>query len=175
MQNLISNPLSRTLTPFLFETLPTPKNFASEDFLIDSMPVVLSRVGTRRKRGRLALEIAKTGFCETKETNFHGVRLHLIANRRSGKLSAPAHPWLKEGNGHDLTALREIADELPAVINLFGDKAYADQSFKAALKNKRITLLIPAKKPKKAALSQAQKHFNKIVLSFRQSIQSLFK
>lgn len=57
----------------------------------------------------------------------------------------------------------------------FGDKAYADQSFKAALANKRINLLTPDKKPKKADLTEVQKRFNKTVSSFRQPIESLFK
>jgi len=129
----------------------------------------------RSRRARVAPEIAKTGFCATKQINFHGVRLHLIANRQSGKLPVPARIWLKEGNVHDLTALREIQDQLPAGINLFGDKAYADLSFKAALANKRINLLTPDKKPKKADLTEVQKRFNKTVSSFRQPIESLFK
>jgi len=122
-----------------------------------------------------APEIAKTGFCATKQIHFHGVRLHLIASRHSGKLPVPAKVWLKEGNVHDLTAVREIKDELPALINLLGDKAYADQGFKAELDNNRINLLTPTKKPKKADLTDTQKRFNKTVSSFRQPIESFFK
>ena len=124
---------------------------------------------------RVAPEIAKTGFCATKQIHFHGVRLHLIANRHSGRLPVPAKLWLREGNVHDLTALREIEDELPAAINLFGDKAYADQRFKAELEDKQIRLLTPIKKPKKADLTEPQKYFNKTVSSIRQPIESFFK
>ena len=158
----------------LLATLPAPENSVGADCLIDSMPVMLA-CGTRSRRARVAPEVAKTGFCATKQMHFHGVRLHLIATRRSGKLPVPAHLWLKEGNVHDLAALREIQDELPTGINLFGDKAYADQSFKAALENKRINLLTPIKKPKKADLSHGQRHFNRTVSSFRQPIESFFK
>jgi len=144
------------------------------DYLIDSLPVMLA-VGTRAKRGRVAPEIAKTGFCATKQINFHGVRLHSISNRQAGALPTPTRIWLKEGNVHDLAALREIADELPSGINLFGDKAYADAQFKAELKAREINLLTPFKKPKKKALSIWQKRFNKTVSSFRQPIESFFK
>ena len=132
-------------------------------------------VGTRAGRGRVAPEIAKTGFCATKQMHFHGVRLHSINNRRSGALPVPARIWLREGNVHDLTALREIKDELPSDINLFGDKAYADAAFKAELAAREIRLLTPFKKPKKGILSKAQKHFNQTVSSFRQPIESFFK
>ncbi len=79
----------------------------SEDFLIDSMPIMLA-CGTRSKQARVAPELAKTGFSATKQIHFHGVRLHLVANRQSGSLPIPAKVWLREGNVHDLTALREI-------------------------------------------------------------------
>lgn len=82
---------------------------------------------------------------------------------------------MKEGNVHDLTALREISDELPSGINLFGDKAYADESFKAELKEQQIQLFTPIKKTKKAKLTDEQKHFNKTVSTFRQPIESFFK
>jgi len=164
----------QSLLAYLLETIQTTKTAVSEDFLIDSMPVRLA-CGTRARRAKVAHEIAKTGFCATKQIHFHGVRLHLLANRQSGKLPVPAKVRLREGNIHDLPAVRELTDELPCQINLFGDKAYADSSFKAELEIHRINLLTPIRKPKKADLTDAQKHFNKTVASFRQPIESFFK
>lgn len=146
----------------------------TDDFLIDSMPIMLA-CGTRARRAKVALEIAKCGFSAVKQTNFHGVRLHLLGNRQTGSLPLPTRMWLREGNVHDLQAVREISDQLPFGINLFGDKAYADQTFKADLAHRRIKLLTPLKKPKKEDLSIEQKHFNKTVSSFRQPIESFFK
>jgi hypothetical protein len=164
----------QTLFTHLLHSLHSNKMSASEDFPIDSMPVMLAS-GSRSKRGRVAPEIAKTGFCATKQMNFHGVRVHLCAVRQSGTLPLPARIWLKEGNVHDLTALREIVDELPSAINLFADKAYADANFKRELENRQIRLLTPIKKPKKEDLSIKQKRFSKTVSSFRQPIESFFK
>lgn len=158
----------------LLESVRTNQSADNLDYLIDSLPVMLA-VGTRAARGRVALEIAKCGFCATKQINFHGVRLPSINNRQAGALPTPARIWMREGNVHDLTALREIADELPSGINLFGDKAYADAAFKAELKAREIILLTPLKKSKKQALSLWQKRFNKTVSSFRQPIESFFK
>jgi hypothetical protein len=162
------------LFAYLSQTLHLSKNNLSEDYLIDSLPIMLAS-GARSKRARVAVEIAKTGFSAVKQTNFHGVRLHLLANKQTGALPVPTRIWLKEGNLHDLIVLREIIDELPSQINLFGDKAYWDESFKAELRIKRIRLLTPIKKPKKSELSIKQKRFNKTICSMRQPIESFFK
>lgn len=146
----------------------------SQDYLIDSMPIMLAQ-GTRSKQAKVAQEVAKTGFSAVKQINFHGVRLHLIAHKQTDCLPLPTKVWLREGNVHDLTALREISDELPKGINLFGDKAYLDESFKAELKEQQIHLFTPIKKPKKLELTNEQKHFNKTVSTFRQPIESFFK
>jgi hypothetical protein len=164
----------QSLFAYLLSGVHDNQRASSLDYLIDSMPVMLA-LGTRAGRGRVALELAKTGFCATKQIHFHGVRLHLIGNRRAGALPAPARIWLREGNIHDLTALKEIVDELPAGINLFADKAYADADLKTALEAREIKLLTPLKKPKKDGLPVAQKLFNKSVSSFRQPIESFFK
>jgi len=74
------------------------------------MPIMLAR-GTRSNLARVAPEIAKCGFSAVKQTNFHGLRLHLIANKQTAKLPLPCQVWIKEGNLHHLTALKEIKDE----------------------------------------------------------------
>lgn len=164
----------QTLFAHLLQTLHWQQNNLSADYLVDSMPIMLAS-GTRAKQGKIAPEIAKCGFSAVKQTNFHGVRLHLVANKQTKSLPLPIQVWLKEANVHDLTALKEISDQLPAGINLFGDKAYADAHFKAELQKQQIQLLTPIKKPKKQELSKAQKRFNKTVSSFRQPIESFFK
>lgn len=158
----------------LLETLHLNQSQSTTDFLIDSMPIMLAQ-GTRSNQARVAPEFAKTGFSAVKQTNFHGVRLHLIAKRQTGALPIPAQVWLKEGNVHDLTALKEITDELPSQINLFGDKAYADAQLKAELKERQIRLFTPIKKPKKEKLLDEQKRYNKTVSKIRQPIESFFK
>jgi hypothetical protein len=164
----------QALFAHLLQTLPLDGASLSQDYLIDSMPIMLAH-GTRSKQARVAPEIAKTGFSAVKQTNFYGVRLHLIANKRTHCLPPPCQVWIKEGNIHDLTALKEIKDELPNGINLFGDKAYADEQFKAELEEQRIRLFTPIKKPKKAELSAEQKRYNKTVSKIRQPIEGFFK
>ncbi len=164
----------QSLFAHLLHNLQINRTQLTADYLVDSMPIMLA-CGTRSKRARVAPEMAKTGFCATKQIHFHGVRLHLFASRQPGSLPMPAQVWLKEGNVHDLTALREIQDQLPGGINLFADKAYADTSFKLELETRTIKLLTPFKKPKKESLSAQKRLFNKTVSSFRQPVESFFK
>ena len=99
----------------------------------------------------------------------------MIANKQAGTLPLPAQIWLREGNIHDLTALKEIKDELPSGINLFGDKAYNDKDFREEMKTRQIQLLTPIKKPKKHELSIGERICNKTISTFRQPIESFFK
>ncbi len=61
---------------------------ATDDRLIDSVPVMLAR-GTRANRGRVAPGLADTGFCATKQQHYRGVKLHVIAARRIQQLPLP--------------------------------------------------------------------------------------
>ena len=171
--NLLEDNL-QSLFAYLLQHLNSKQTNFRQDYLIDSMPIMLAQ-GVRSKRAKVALEIAKTGFSAIKQTHFHGVRLHLIANKQSRQLPIPSQVWLKEGNVHDLVALKEIRAELPSGINLFGDKAYSDESFKTELKEQQIQLFTPLKKPKKAELTKEQKRYCKIVSKIRQPIESFFK
>ena len=171
--NLLENSF-QSLFAHLLANLHLKQTNFSQDYLIDSMPIMLAQ-GTRSKQAKVAQEVAKTGFSAVKQINFHGVRLHLIANKQTNSLPLPNQVWIKEGNVHDLAALREISNQLPQGINLFGDKAYADESFKTELKEQQIQLFTPLKKPKKGNLTDEQKHFNKTISTFRQPIESFFK
>jgi len=172
--NLLENNF-HALFDALLSGLPQREAAAeTNDYLVDSMPIMLA-CGTRSRRARVAPELARCGFSAVKQTNFHGVRLHLIARRQTARLPLPTNLWLKEGNVHDLVALREKSDELPSQINLFADKAYADTNLKAELQTRGIRLLTPAKKPKTEELSDGQKQVNKTISTFRQPIESFFK
>ncbi len=172
--NLLENHFQSLLGWLLTEVQESNGEILTPDHLIDSMPVILAS-GSKSKRARVARQIASTGFCAAKQMHFHGVRLHLIARRQPARLPRPKHLWLERANTHDLTALRTQSAILKQV-NLFGDKAYADQRFKQLLgEAQHVNLLTPIKKPKGGELSQTQKHYNKLVSKIRQPIESFFK
>ncbi len=172
--NLLESHFQLLLGSLLAQLKADESRFDTLDHLIDSMPVMLAS-GSKSRRARVARQIASTGFCATRQTHFHGIRLHLIARRQPHQLPAPAQLWIERGNTHHLTALRSRQSQIPDRINLFGDKAYADRRFKDFLQARRIHLLTPIKKPKKAELSKIEKHYNKLVSKIRQPIESFFK
>jgi hypothetical protein len=58
------------------------------DHMVDSLPVMLAQHGYSYS-ARVAREIADLRFCAAKRLHFHGVRLHLIGQRRMGRLALP--------------------------------------------------------------------------------------
>ena len=76
------------------------------DRIVDSMPVMLAQQG-HSYGAKVAREIANAGFCASKKTRFHGVRLHVIAQREGGRLPKPVHVWLYEASTHDSKAFSE--------------------------------------------------------------------
>ncbi len=171
--NLLENHF-HAVFDFLLADLQSDTSHKSTDYLIDSLPIMLA-CGARAKRASVACEFAATGFSAVKQQHFYGIRLHLIAKKQTARLPLPLQIWMREGNVHDLTALREKAADLPASINLFGDKAYADAHLKGELHSRRIELLTPIKKPKNRELPEKQKRANKTISTFRQPIESFFK
>jgi len=117
-------------------------------------------------RAKVAREIADKGYCAAKKTHFHGVRLHTIAQRRSGQLPLPDHIWFRQASVYDLSSVREQEIRLPTS-TLFGDKAYLAPGVAQALTAQETQLLTPCKKPKGAELTQTQKAYNRMVNRLR--------
>ena len=142
------------------------------DQIIDSLPVMLAR-GGHAYTACVAQGVAAVGYCASKKQYFHGLRLHAIAQRRSGQLPLPQQIWLREGSCADVRSLKEQAPALPTT-TLLGDKAYADAELRAHLAAQGSTLQTPCKKPKGGELSAPEKHYNRCVSRLRQPIESLF-
>jgi len=142
------------------------------DHLIDSFPVMLAKHG-HAYTAKVAREIANKGYCAAKKTHFHGVRLHTIAQRRSGRLPLPDQLWLRAASVHDLSSVREQDIHVPTS-TLIGDKAYPAADLEQRLTEQQSRLLTPLKKPKGGELSETQKSYNRMVNRLRQPIESFF-
>src|SRR5205085_2677027 len=142
------------------------------DHLVDSLPVMLAQHG-HSYRARVGRELADIGYCAAKKTRFHGVRLHLIAQRRTGRLPLPAQVWLCGASHHDSQAFIRQQPTL-AETSLFGDLAYPTPEIIAHLKEQQTRLIAPQKKPKGKDLTLDEKYDNRLVRRIRQPIESLF-
>ena len=146
---------------------------ATDDRLIDSMPVMLAR-GTRANRGRVALDLADTGFCATKQQHYRGVKLHFIAARRSQQVPVPEKIHLSPASQHDLTALREVSPSLPPGCGLFADKAYFHGDTAAACQQPGWFLLASYKRQRNEPEKEVPTFSNRFVSMIRQPLESLF-
>jgi IS5 family transposase len=146
---------------------------STDDRLIDSVPVMLAR-GTRANRGRVAPELADTGFCATKQQHYRGVKLHFIAARRSARLPLPEKIHLSRASMHDLAALREASPSLPAGCALFADKAYFHDETAADCQQLGWFLLASYKRHRNEPEKDVPTLYNRFVSTIRQPLESLF-
>ncbi|WP_423825076.1 transposase [Salinibacter ruber] len=91
-------------------------------------------------------QLALVGYCSSKNTFFHGVKLHVVAQQRSGTLPLLTKAGLTPGSENDLRALRRVLPNIEGGV-LCGDKAYCDGPLKERLaENQDLVLLTPVKK-----------------------------
>lgn len=142
------------------------------DHLVDSLPVILAK-GGHAYTARVAQDFADVGYCSSKKLYFHGVRLHTLGQRRSGRLPLPKQIWRREGSCHDLPSIKEQKLSL-AESTLIGDKAYREGSLQQSLAEAGTTLYTPIKKPKGQELTKMEKYYNRLVSRLRQPIEIFF-
>ena len=142
------------------------------DHLVDSLPVRLAQHG-HSYGARVGREIADIGYCAAKKTRFHGVRLHCIARRRTGRSPLPRQVWLCAASHHDSKAFIQQQPDLPTT-ELFGDLAYPTSEIIAHLQQQHTKLVAPQKKPKGTELTDDEKYYNRLVRRIRQPVESLF-
>ena len=110
-----------------------------------------------------------------KDSYYYGVKLHVVANDRDGALPIPEYIGISSASCHDLTAFRDISQVI-SNSQIFGDKAYRDQTLESdllALQN--VELLLPVKRSRgQEHLDLFDKLYSSTVSGIRQPIESLF-
>ena len=142
--------------------------------IADSFPVMMAKE-KRSTQAKVASEIADKGYCSSKDTFYHGVKLHVVAQQRPGTMPLPDRVGLSAGSENDLTTLRQVLPFLQGG-QLYGDKAYVNSSLHERLSEvQNLELLTPPKKSKgQDRLTAAEKLFSGAVSRARQPIESLF-
>ena len=141
------------------------------DRLLDSLPIMLAK-GSRGDAAKVARDLAAKGYGASKRLYYHGVKLHLVARKRPGRLPVPETLALTSAAVHDLTAFQQRL-AWPEEGALFGDKAYGDAQTRAALEGRDVTLCTPEKRP----LRQPDWHpglWSRFVSAMRQPVESCF-
>lgn len=96
------------------------------DYAIDSYPVLVC-ANCRINRCQLfpvEEHRALRGYQASKKRYFYGFKVHLLVT----SVGEPVEFFLSEGSLHDIEGLRRLPLDLPKGSNLWGDKAYQDQT-----------------------------------------------
>lgn len=144
--------------------------------LTDSMPIITCN---GRRKGKVAPELCDKGYNSTKKMHFYGVKLHGIAFYRKSTLPKIEILQLSSASQHDLTAQRQILENLHGVA-VVADKAFCDQELINHLSRNGGELLTPVKYKKGQSMQDKQRHkaaddlYSTAVSKIRQPIESLF-
>ena len=142
----------------------------------DSFPVVTC---SHKRGGKVAQELTDKGFCATKKLHFYGVKVHTLGLRRPSTIPFPQYIEITPASVHDLTALRDILENIQADVSIL-DKAYTDTNLAKQMQAANNSLLTPIKDKKgwEAVLKQKDQAFNDLfniaVATLRQPIEPLF-
>lgn len=162
-----------SLIDALCRQLQARPDLLADVVLVDAVPIILSRQPTT---ARVAPQLADKGLAATKKLWYHGVKWHVLATDRLGRLPLPQRVQLTPASVNDLPALRQ---QLPALrgVAVVGDKAYCDSSLKEQLiDQQQVILHTPIKKAKGAQrVDAADKLYSSYVSRMRQPIEGLFR
>ena len=150
-------------------TLPHGSEFIR---LIDSMPIMIAKA-QRSGAAKVAREIAAKGYNSTKKTYYYGLKLHILAFRRDGRLPLPDYIGVTAANEADINVLKEIADDLYDT-PVYADKAYISETLESLLAGQDSHLSTPAKKKKSEHVGMVEEIISTAVSRVRQPIESLF-
>ena len=99
------NRLSAVFAPLVQEALSEISCQKTRNEMVriaDSMPIMLVE-GQRASQATVASDqLASVGYCSSKDTFFHGVKLHVVARKRSGTLPLLQQAGLTPGSENDL-------------------------------------------------------------------------
>lgn len=141
-------------------------------YLIDSMPIMTTNA-RRSNRARIAREIAEKGYNAVKKTYYCGIKLHILAVRRNGRLPLPDYIGMTSASAADINTLKDIADDLQDT-SVYADKAYVSKALRQLLEEQGTSLNTPVKKQKGKRISMTDEILSSTVSRIRQPIESLF-
>lgn len=162
---------------YIFKMLTIRYAASSEPIAqVDTAPITVCQA-QHAAHSKVAQPLVSLGYCAAKKQYYIGVKLQIIAQYRKGLLPFPIDYHLDTAAVHDLTIGKATIPYAGlANIELYGDKAYRDQTFQLELfENNNIKLITPIKRQKgQKHLTLFQRAFNSIHSAIRQPIDTLF-
>jgi len=142
-------------------------------YVMDSMPIVVASQ-KRSGRAKAASGFCDKGYCSSKSMYYHGVKLHVLAQKRQGTIPFPYTVELTPASESDLTAAKQYLG-VARNMSIYADKIYRDGNWQAKLTEQNVSVITPAKLKKgQIKLSYADKLMNESISRARQCIESFF-
>ena len=159
----------------IFSEKTLEKHPDTHEYVVDSMPVMLARRSnsTGAKVGR---PLCNKCFNSTRKEWYHGVKLHVFAMLRPGKLPVPIAAHISQASLCDLWAAQRMDWNCSPIRNgtLFADRAYTDAAWAKSLRETRnINIIVPRKRRVNDPLRSGN-CLNTGVSRRRQPIESFF-
>lgn len=120
----------------------------THEYVVDSMPVMLAR-RTNSTGAKVGRPLCNKCFNSTRKEWYHGVKLHVFAMLRPGKLPVPIAAQISQASLCDLWAAKRMDWNCSPIRSgtLFADRAYTDAAWAKSLKETRdVDILVPHKR-----------------------------
>lgn len=142
-------------------------------YLMDSFPIMLAQ-HNHAYTAKIAPEVSGRGYCSTKKLNYYGVKAHVVARKRTGKLPDLEILVIENASRHDSPVFDQIRPMLHDNLG-FGDQAYKRPDAGLVEIEQNLKILTPIKKTRgQKVLDPEQRAFSKAVSRIRQPIEALF-
>ena len=151
------------------------KTESGQSYVLDSCPVIVSS-GPRANRAKTAREICNLTRNSTRNLWYHGVKLHVFALLRPGKLPIPCAVQVSKASYCDLWAAKQIIFDCDPVRDgtLYADRAYIDADWKDTLKTQANIDLVTPRKKKKCDTLRFEDAASTFISGLRQPIEIYF-
>jgi hypothetical protein len=159
----------------LIESLQSKKITSSDNsvYLVDSFPITLAQYNHAYK-AKVAPELASKSYNSTKKMYYYGVKAHVVARKRQGKLPEIEIVVFEEAGRQDGPVFDQIRPMLKDNY-VFADKAYNRPDAKHIQDTQNLMVVTPiTKAPGQEQLDAAQKLYSTAVSRIRQPIETLF-
>jgi Transposase DDE domain len=142
----------------------------------DSYPIITC---SGKRQAKVALDIVDKGYCASKNLWYHGVKLHILAQKIPQSLPYPQMIGVGSASQHDLNFMKPLL-EYQNEGEIYLDKAYCDVFLEQALQTQQIYLQTPIKDKKGESEMEKQRNkatknaINTCIARVRQPIESFF-
>ena len=141
-------------------------------YLVDSFPITLAR-HNHAYTAKVASELASKSYNATKKQYYYGVKAHVVARKREGKLPDLEILMVEGAARQDGPMFDQIRPLLSDNL-VFADKAYKRTDESAIEKKQHLKVLTPIIKKRGKELSIEEQKYSKAVSRMRQPIEALF-